>query len=695
MLFTVCLLTSAILTNLADIASAVSSARQGLDFRTVGSVLTVSHGKSALVMLSDGVGSMVFRDTSKGRASLALSPGNVVQAVGKIAVNEYGFPAANCAEFSVLSPGSPPEVIHVTAAQLQSKAHAGKLVRVGGTVREVFRDEIDPKYLCLTLTDEGTTFHASICDDMERNDLLQSLLDARITLTGICSRRRNGLRKLFGWEVSICQIDSIVPPLENPYDAPLIAEEEVSSPADVAQLGKRRTIGRVIAVRSGKDVVILIRDATGSIREIRPRSKDLPRHDDVIEAVGYAETDLYRINLTDAIWRRTPPVGIGSDTTPSKVSAPVMLTDGKGNLKIDPTYHGRLVTLRGTLMDVPSSTSPQSVMTLNSENFTIPVDVSANRNALTRLSVGCEIEVTGTCIVESKNWRPHSALPRTTGITIVPRTEDDLVVLARPPWWTPRKLLIVISSLLLALAGFIVWNRILNRLVVRRSRALLKEQLALAEAELKVGERTRLAIELHDSLSQNLAAVACQIAATESAVAIDRDEAIKNIQATERMLLSCRTELRRCLWDLRNDTLEERNMTEVVRKVLKPVIGNAELRIRFNVPRSRLDDSTVHAIISIVRELVSNAVQHGHAAHVTVAGDLTDGVLAFSVSDSGTGFDPANCNGPGEGHFGLEGIRERVERLRGEFTLESAVSSGTRARIRFRIGLQDAEEENP
>lgn len=346
-------------------------------------------------------------------------------------------------------------------------------------------------------------------------------------------------------------------------------------------------------------------------------------------------------------------------------------------------------------MDVPSSTSPQSVMTLNSENFTIPVDVSANRNALTRLSVGCEIEVTGTCIVESKNWRPHSALPRTTGITIVPRTEDDLVVLARPPWWTPRKLLIVISSLLLALAGFIVWNRILNRLVVRRSRALLKEQLALAEAELKVGERTRLAIELHDSLSQNLAAVACQIAATESAVAIDRDEAIKNIQATERMLLSCRTELRRCLWDLRNDTLEERNMTEVVRKVLKPVIGNAELRIRFNVPRSRLDDSTVHAIISIVRELVSNAVQHGHAAHVTVAGDLTDGVLAFSVSDSGTGFDPANCNGPGEGHFGLEGIRERVERLRGEFTLESAVSSGTRARIRFRIGLQDAEEENP
>ena len=694
MLLTVCLLTSAILTNLADIASAVSTARQGQDFRAVGSLLSVSHGKSALVMLSDGIGSTVFRDTTKGRSSLSLSPGNVVQAVGKIGVNEYGFPAANCNRFSVLSPGSPPEVIHVTAAQLQSKAHAGKLVRVGGTVREVFRDEIDPKYLCLTLTDEGTTFHASICDDMERNDLLQSLLDTRITLTGICSRRRSGLRKLFGWEISICRIDSIVPPLEDPYDAPLIVEDEVSSPADVAQLGKRRAIGRVIAVRSGKDVVILIRDASGSIHEIRPRSKDLPRHDDVIEAVGYAETDLYRINLTDAIWRRTTVIKTDPDT-PSIVSAPAMLTDGKGNLKIDPTYHGRLVTLRGTLMDVPNSTSPQSVMTLNSENFTIPVDVSANRNALTRLSVGCEIEVTGTCVVESKNWRPHSALPRTTGITIVPRTEDDLVVLARPPWWTPRKFLVIVSSLLLALAGFIVWNRILNRLVVRRSRALLKEQLALTEAELKVGERTRLAIELHDSLSQNLAAVACQIAATESAVAIDRDEAIKNIRAAERMLLSCRTELRRCLWDLRNDTLEERNMTDVVQKVLKPVIGNAELRIRFNVLRSRLDDSTVHAIISIIRELVSNAVQHGRATHVVVAGDLTDGVLAFSVSDNGTGFDPAACDGPGEGHFGLEGIRERVERLRGEFTLESAVSSGTRARIRFRTGLQDAEEERP
>ena len=136
-------------------------------------------------------------------------------------------------------------------------------------------------------------------------------------------------------------------------------------------------------------------------------------------------------------------------------------------------------------------------------------------------------------------------------------------------------------------------------------------------------------------------------------------------------------------------------MTEVVRKVLKPVIGNAELRIRFNVPRSRLDDSTVHAIISIIRELASNAVQHGRATHIVVAGDLTGGVLAFSVSDNGTGFDPAKCNGPGEGHFGLEGVRERVERLRGEFALDSSESSGTRARIRFRTELQDTEEENP
>ena len=81
------------------------------------------------------------------------------------------------------------------------------------------------------------------------------------------------------------------------------------------------------------------------------------------------------------------------------------------------------------------------------------------------------------------------------------------------------------------------------------------------------------------------------------------------------MLTSCRTELRRCLWDLKSDALNERDFAKAIRMSTEPVLGNARLLVRFNVPRSRVNDSTAHAILSIIRELAANAVRHGGYDH--------------------------------------------------------------------------------
>ena len=111
------------------------------------------------------------------------------------------------------------------------------------------------------------------------------------------------------------------------------------------------------------------------------------------------------------------------------------------------------------------------------------------------------------------------------------------------------------------------------------------------------------------------------------------------------------------------------------------VVGTAVLRVRFNVPRARLGDSLIHAVTCVIRELVSNAVRHGRATDLAVAGDLTDGLLAFSVRDNGCGFDSSRCAGVADGHFGLEGIRERVTRLGGTFSISSAAGGGTHAKV--------------
>jgi signal transduction histidine kinase len=94
-----------------------------------------------------------------------------------------------------------------------------------------------------------------------------------------------------------------------------------------------------------------------------------------------------------------------------------------------------------------------------------------------------------------------------------------------------------------------------------------------------------------------------------------------------------------------------------------------------------MTDSTAHSILCIIRELVSNAVQHGKASKVYVAGSIDGDTLKFSVRDNGTGFDPAAASGPRDGHFGLDGIRDRVQRIGGDFRIDSALGKGAYAVI--------------
>ena len=150
------------------------------------------------------------------------------------------------------------------------------------------------------------------------------------------------------------------------------------------------------------------------------------------------------------------------------------------------------------------------------------------------------------------------------------------------------------------------------------------------------------------------------------------------------MLQSSRTELKRCLWDLRSDALGEKTFDKAIRKALGTLVTQSDVQIRFNVPRNLFDDTDAHAVLSVIRELVANAIVHGQADHIRIAGDFTDGLFAFSVRDDGRGFDPDLAPGLSQGHFGLQGIRERIKKLKGEFSVESAPGGPTRITVRIR-----------
>jgi len=111
------------------------------------------------------------------------------------------------------------------------------------------------------------------------------------------------------------------------------------------------------------------------------------------------------------------------------------------------------------------------------------------------------------------------------------------------------------------------------------------------------------------------------------------------------------------------------------------------------VPRTILSESAAHDTLRIIRELATNALRHGQARLLRIAGEYRDGLVRFSVRDDGTGFDPSTARGPADGHFGLQGIRERVKDRNGELVIESAPGQGTKVTVTLMADEKDDDEK--
>ena len=172
-------------------------------------------------------------------------------------------------------------------------------------------------------------------------------------------------------------------------------------------------------------------------------------------------------------------------------------------------------------------------------------------------------------------------------------------------------------------------------LVERRGRELLKERTTRDEAELKKAERTRLAVELHDALSQNLTGIALQLDAAELTAEKNNGSDLPHLRKIRIMMQSCRDNLKNCLWDLRNLAIDQPFLSDSIRMTLSPVVGATELSIDFPVRTRNLSDNIIHAILCMIRELAVNAVRHGKATHIDIHGWLSAAGIGFTVKDDG------------------------------------------------------------
>lgn len=196
---------------------------------------------------------------------------------------------------------------------------------------------------------------------------------------------------------------------------------------------------------------------------------------------------------------------------------------------------------------------------------------------------------------------------------------------------------------------------------------------------LVLDERARIAREIHDTLAQGFVGISSQLDAVAMMLPLQPEDAARHLQLARRMSQHSLTEARRSIVDLRAESLETSDFGSAIRAAARFITAGTQVRTEVEVEPAVTAPArgVEQQLLRIAQEAISNAVKHAAASRVRVDLRCFGKVLRLTIRDDGRGFDTSQAFISTGGHFGLLGMRERAERIHGEFRLESAPGAGT------------------
>jgi two-component sensor histidine kinase len=220
----------------------------------------------------------------------------------------------------------------------------------------------------------------------------------------------------------------------------------------------------------------------------------------------------------------------------------------------------------------------------------------------------------------------------------------------------------------LLVLGLLAW--LLFRLRVRAMQAQFGAVL---------GERSRIAREIHDNLAQELTGISVQLEVVARTMPSGAEAAMTNLDRVRMQVRHGIAEARRYVWDLRSPTLDSNDLPGALSETARRLTNETSIQAQVEVngtfrPLPRLVEDN---LLRIGQEAVTNAVRHGHPQRIFVNLVFDAGRVRLSVQDDGQGFDNQSASNGRAGHFGLIGMRERAEQIGGTLSIHSIEGSGT------------------
>jgi len=575
-------------------------------------------------------------------------------------------PCLRAVEVTILGKGGLPEAKRTDYPALKSSLMDSQLVEIEGMVRDVQYDSsVAPPSTILTVSMPGG--RAEVFKQGMPDDHLLGLVDSKVRVTGVPFQYFNQRRQAFEFRLMVTasqQITTVDLPPSPAFDLPVTPLGQLLQ-YDPKGHSEHRIRARGVVILHWPGEFLFLQDGDDGLL-VRSRRTEALKPGDLVDVVAFATMGPYAAFLEDAEFRK-----IDSGRVPEVM--PIALEDlATGDAD------ARLVETQGVLESV-SERNGRAYLMIRKGNLIVPAELPVAMEKLPPILPGSIVRVTGVCQVELGPQRRFAIFYRPESAKLLMRSADDVKVMRSAPWWTEKRLSMALTALVavLGLAGVWLWS--LQSRNVRLQREIGAREKAEAEVKRREEERSLLAADLHDSLEQSLTGVALQLQAAGRV----KENHSPHLDLAERLLKYSREEVHRAVRDLRQPANEIFDPRQAIRDLVKRSEAASDATFQVDLPDSlpELPGHLSHHLLHLAQEGVTNALKHAEATLILISLKLQDGRIHFELTDNGKGFDTLNRPGVTDGHFGLQGMKERVARLGGKLEIDSKVGDGTRIKV--------------
>jgi signal transduction histidine kinase len=230
---------------------------------------------------------------------------------------------------------------------------------------------------------------------------------------------------------------------------------------------------------------------------------------------------------------------------------------------------------------------------------------------------------------------------------------------------------------------------LLAEVAVRRAAEEQLRALSHRVVQVQEAERERVALELHDHITQQLCAVLFRSQALETQLTARGDPAKKEAMKLRQMLGETAETVERISRNLRPSILKELGLAAVLRDTTKDFTDRTGVPVKLAGVEltTRLPADRELTLYRVLQEALKNVEKHAHARHVTVTLQLSGAYVQLVIRDDGAGFDPEHhpSRQKADGALGLLSVRERATHVGGTLTITSRPGAGTELEVRIPV----------